>query len=95
MSEESLKKVISSLDIAIKVLSVGDFELAKQHLHRGIEESDCSVCKLELSILEADIDHNEKMCVLGADTCKEESNVLIEKAKELKKDFEDAQRMDL
>ena len=94
MSEESLNKTIRELNSAIELLTVSDFETAKQHLHNSIKESDCSICQLELNILLADTEHSEKMCMLGADTCKEESSALVEKAKELKKDFEDAQNLE-
>ena len=95
MSEESLNKVLLELDSAIEMLASNNYDKAKEHLNIGIQASDCSVCQLELNILKADAEHAEKMCMLGVDVCKEENEALIEKAKLLKADFEEAQKVEL
>lgn len=77
----------SDLNKAIDSLRIGKYDEALSFIDNGISKSNCPMCKKELGILKADIVHNSAVCILGADTCKEENTVLIQKANELKNDF--------
>lgn len=94
LSEEELEKVNkiiagiqSDLNYAIEKLKVGDFEGALKSINEGVTKSNCPLCKRELGILIADIVHNKEICILKSDTCKDEQELVIDKAIELKDDF--------
>ena len=94
LTEEELSKVNtiiigiqSDLDLAIKSLSKDDFEGALKAIDLGISKSNCPMCKRELGTLKADIVHNRDICILKSETCEEEHDIIIDKAKELKNDF--------
>lgn len=94
LTEVELKKVNkiiagiqTDLNNAIKKLRANDFEGALEAINKGITKSNCPLCKRELGILIADIIHNKEICILKADTCKEEQKLVIDKAIELKDDF--------
>lgn len=88
---EKVNKIIAGiqtdLNNAIKKLRANDFEGALEAINKGITKSNCPLCKRELGILIADIIHNKEICILKADTCKDEQKVVIDKAIELKEDF--------
>lgn len=94
LSKEELEKVNkiiagiqTDLNHAIEKLRTNDFEGALESINKGITKSNCPLCKRELSILIADIIHNKQICILKADTCKDEQKLVINKAIELKEDF--------
>jgi len=94
LSEEELERVNkiivgiqTDLNYAIEKLKTGDFKGALEYINKGINKSNCPLCKRELGILIADVVHNKEICILKADTCEDEQKVVIDKAIELKEDF--------
>lgn len=94
LTEEELEKVNTiitgintNLKDAIERLKYNDFDKALWYVNQGITKSNCPVCKKELSILIADITHNKQICLLNADSCKDEKKNLITTADELRNDF--------
>lgn len=86
-SNEYLKETEIDINKAAEFVNTDNFDEAIQLLKNRANNSDCSVCKLELNIAVADIEHSKVMCIIGADTCKEEKDVIVAKLHELKEDI--------
>lgn len=82
-----IEGIKSDLEKAIEYLEKDDFETALSYVKSGKTKSNCPVCKKELSILEADITHNNAICMLNSEDCDEEKESLIEKTISVRDDF--------
>jgi hypothetical protein len=82
-----ISEIQSDLNLAIDRLKEGNFEGALQAVNSGITKSNCPICKRELGVLIADIVHNKDICILKAETCKEENQIVIDKTTDLKNGF--------
>lgn len=91
-SIETLQKLQQELDNSIANIKQGKYSIAKNIIRKSIDLTDCSVCKLELGLVHADVTHTDSICELGSETCKEETEFLIEKIEGLKNDFKEAEQ---
>ena len=83
-----LNELQIKLDKASEYVQNSQFDEAINELKKGMKESDCSVCQLEIGIIVADINYNKEICILDNELCTSEKEILIEKIKILNKDFE-------
>lgn len=75
------------LNNVISAVGKGNFDEAIRFINDGISRSTCPVCKKELKLLNADVVHNQQVCILEADTCDIEKEAIIEKTEVLRDDF--------
>lgn len=77
----------TQLNSAQENIRNNNHELAIVDIQTGIDSSDCPLCKRELGLLKADLEHNIQICLLESDTCAAETDLLIERIDVLKEEF--------
>ncbi len=94
LTDEELAKVNyiisgiqSDLDNAIQSLNKGDYDGALNYVNSGISRSNCPLCKRQLGLLIADINHNKAVCILDKEICKSEKEDVIKTAIQIKDEF--------